>query len=120
MSALHSHAFPVTILPHSVPHPPSPSLPIIQEMRESRSHQLLEDERQCRSYLTLATETLSTFHYLTKDITEPFLRPEMADRVASMLNFNLQQLCGPKCMDLKVHTVHVHNHRCVVCVCVCI
>jgi ubiquitin conjugation factor E4 B len=76
-------------------------------MRESRSHQLLEDERQCRSYLTLATETLSTFHYLTKEITEPFLRPEMADRVASMLNFNLQQLCGPKCMNLKVGCVWV-------------
>ncbi|KAJ8974712.1 hypothetical protein NQ317_000378, partial [Molorchus minor] len=34
------------------------------------------------------------FHYLTVDIKEPFLRPELVDRLASMLNFNLQQLCG--------------------------
>ena len=27
---------------------------------------------------------------------------ELADRLAAMLNFNLQQLCGPKCRDLKV------------------
>ena len=37
------------------------------------------------------------FHYLTMEIREPFLRPELADRLAAMLNFNLQQLCGPKC-----------------------
>lgn len=42
------------------------------------------------------------FHYLTVDIKEPFLRPELVDRLASMLNFNLQQLCGPKCKNLKV------------------
>lgn len=27
---------------------------------------------------------------------------EMSIRVSGMLNFNLQQLCGPKCRDLKV------------------
>ena len=31
------------------------------------------------------------FHYLTADIKEPFLRPELADRLAAMLNFNLKQ-----------------------------
>lgn len=27
---------------------------------------------------------------------------ELVDRLAAMLNFNLQQLCGPRCKDLKV------------------
>ena len=27
---------------------------------------------------------------------------ELSDRLAAMLNFNLQQLCGPKCKNLKV------------------
>lgn len=27
---------------------------------------------------------------------------ELADRLAAMLNFNLQQLCGSKCKNLKV------------------
>lgn len=39
------------------------------------------------------------FHYLTVDIKEPFLRPELVDRLSAMLNFNLQQLCGPKCKE---------------------
>ncbi|KAJ8676226.1 hypothetical protein QAD02_012012 [Eretmocerus hayati] len=73
-----------------------------QEQQQSRSRQLATDERQARSYLTLAKETVAMFHYLTLQITEPFLRPELASRLSAMLNFNLQQLCGPKCKNLKV------------------
>lgn len=72
------------------------------ETRQSRERQLQQDERQCKSYLTLTKETLIMLHYLTKLIQKPFMRPELADRIAAMLNFNLQQLCGPKCKDLKV------------------
>lgn len=72
------------------------------EDQQSRQRQLSQDERQCRSYLTLAKETVDMFHYLTTDIKEPFLRNELVDRLSSMLNFNLQQLCGSKCSNLKV------------------
>ncbi|XP_036328345.1 ubiquitin conjugation factor E4 B isoform X2 [Rhagoletis pomonella] len=72
------------------------------EQQQTRLSQLNTDERQCRSYLTLARETVEMFHYLTNDIKEPFMRDEIIDRLSSMLNFNLQQLCGPKCNDLKV------------------
>lgn len=72
------------------------------EQQQNRLQQLSTDERQCRSYLTLARETVEMFHYLTDDIKEPFMRAELVDRLSSMLNFNLQQLCGPKCNDLKV------------------
>lgn len=72
------------------------------EGQQTRLSQLSQDERQCRSYLTLARETVEMFHYLTDDIKEPFMRSEIVDRLSSMLNFNLQQLCGPKCNDLKV------------------
>jgi ubiquitin conjugation factor E4 B len=80
-----------------------------QSMQQSRLHQLAQDERQCRSYLTLATEILETFHYLTKDIRQPFLRPELISRISTMLNFNLQQLCGPKCSELKVKDPEKYN-----------
>ena len=32
----------------------------------TRARQLGQDERQCRSYLTLARETVDMFHYLTE------------------------------------------------------
>lgn len=72
------------------------------QQQQERNRQLVADERQCRSYLTLARETVDMFHYLTMDIKEPFLRPELVGRLSAMLNFNLQQLCGPKCKNLKV------------------
>ena len=73
-----------------------------QETQQTRMRNLNQDERQCRSYLTLARETVDMFHYLTQDIKEPFLRPELVDRLAAMLNFNLKQLSGSKCKNLKV------------------
>ncbi|GFO26247.1 ubiquitin conjugation factor e4 b [Plakobranchus ocellatus] len=75
-----------------------------KEQQQAKSRQLASDERQCRNYLTLATETVEMFHYLSTKIVEPFLVPELADRLTAMLNCNLQQLCGPKCKNLKVKT----------------
>nr|AEK06332.1 UBE4B-II splice isoform II [Danio rerio] len=73
-----------------------------REQQQSRQSQLTQDERVSRSYLALATETVDMFHILTKQVQKPFLRPELGPRLAAMLNYNLQQLCGPKCRDLKV------------------
>lgn len=70
--------------------------------QQSRQRQLSNDERQCRSYLTLATETVDMFHYMTREIKEPFWKPEIIDRLTAMMNFNLKQFCGAKCNNLKV------------------
>jgi len=77
---------------------------LTSDVQQAKQKQLSQEERQCRSYLTLATETVDIFHYLTESIQDPFLIPELADRLAAMLNFNLQQLCGPTCNNLKVRT----------------
>jgi len=74
------------------------------DVQQAKQKQLSQEERQCRSYLTLATETVDIFHYLTESIQDPFLIPELADRLAAMLDYNLQQLCGPTCNNLKVRT----------------
>ena len=79
------------------------------ETQQTRLRNLSQDERQCRSYLTLARETVDMFHYLTQDIKEPFLRPELVDRLAAMLNFNLKQLSGAKCKNLKVRNSDKYN-----------
>jgi len=74
------------------------------DAQQAKQKQLSQEERQCRSYLTLATETVDIFHYLSESIQDPFLIPELADRLAAMLNYNLRQLCGPSCNNLKVRT----------------
>ena len=45
-----------------------------REVRTSRHRQLATDERQCKSYLTLASETIDMLHYLSLEIKEPFLQ----------------------------------------------
>ena len=45
-----------------------------RENQQSRVRQLATDERQCRSYLTLARETVHMMHYLTKEV--PGNRPD--------------------------------------------
>ncbi|CAH0564355.1 unnamed protein product [Brassicogethes aeneus] len=51
------------------------------EQQQSRMRQLSADERQCRSYLTLARETVDMFHYLTVDIKEPFFETRAGGQV---------------------------------------
>ncbi len=80
-----------------------------EEQKETRLRQLSTDERMCKSYLTLARETVDMLHYLTQHVPDPFLRAELIDRLAAMLNFNLQQLCGPKCKHFK--GIHVFQNN---------
>jgi len=46
-------------------------------------------------------------------IVTPFLRPQILDRLVAMLNYNVVQLVGPKCQELKViaHLIFISfNH----------
>lgn len=71
-----------------------------QQQKES----ILEDaKRQVRSWLVYAKDTLELLGYLTRDAPQPFAQDVLGDRLASMLNHNIAQLCGRKCMELKVH-----------------
>jgi ubiquitin conjugation factor E4 B len=47
---------------------------LTQEVRTQKESQLAQDERQCKSYLTLATETVEMLSYMTKHVQEPFLK----------------------------------------------
>jgi hypothetical protein len=46
----------------------------IKEARSQKESMLQQHERQVKSYLTLATETVEMFSYITKHVQEPFLR----------------------------------------------
>lgn len=36
------------------------------------------------------------------EIVQPFMEPEIVERLAAMLDYNLAALVGPRCTDLKV------------------
>ncbi|GBC03242.1 hypothetical protein RclHR1_05020019 [Rhizophagus clarus] len=70
-----------------------------RQERESLFHSL---ERQATSYMALGNETVHMLEYMTSEVADPFLTPQIVDRLAAMLDYNLNSLVGPKCTGLKV------------------
>jgi ubiquitin conjugation factor E4 B len=75
-----------------------------QEARNQKIESLAQYEKQALSTMSLGRETVNMFEYLTScsEMIDPFMAPEVVDRLAAMLNFNLVALCGPRCSELKV------------------
>ncbi|CDH50642.1 ubiquitin conjugation factor e4 [Lichtheimia corymbifera JMRC:FSU:9682] len=72
------------------------------QQRQEREGNLRSLERQAQSYVALGSETVHMLQYLTAEVVEPFMVTEVVDRLAAMLDYNLAQLVGPKCTELKV------------------
>jgi len=73
-----------------------------EEYRKEKESSLRNYERQATSYVSLGNETVHMLQYMTAEIVDPFLTPEIIDRFAAMLDYNLNMLVGPKCTELKV------------------
>jgi ubiquitin conjugation factor E4 B len=76
------------------------SLPVSQ--RQEKQSTLSQYEKQWSLYMSLANETVHMLAYLSTAIVDPFLRPEIIDRLAAMPNHNLKQLVLSKRTNLKV------------------
>jgi ubiquitin conjugation factor E4 B len=75
--------------------------------QNSRHHQerqglLRSLEGQATSWLALGRSTLDLLEKFTRETRSAFMVPEIVDRLAAMLTYNLDFLVGPKCQDLKV------------------
>ncbi|AMD20084.1 HCL067Cp [Eremothecium sinecaudum] len=76
--------------------------PTREEDNEELQAKLTAAERQARSSCSLADKSMILFNVFTRDIPKAFVSPELVDRLAGMLNYNLVSLVGPKCRELKV------------------
>ncbi|KAF9533152.1 ubiquitin elongating factor core-domain-containing protein [Crepidotus variabilis] len=72
------------------------------EHRREREGTLRQLERHASSYITLGRSTVELLKVFTAETKEPFMMPEIVDRLAAMLDYNLQVLVGPKSKELKV------------------
>lgn len=66
---------------------------------EAHAHQL---EGIARSDLQFSEEFLRLLIDFTGETKAAFMVPEIVDRLAAMLDYNLEMLVGPKCSELKV------------------
>ena len=74
------------------------------QYKKEKDTQMAQAERQASGYMSLGNETVHMLQYMTADpkIISPFMAPEVVDRLAAMLDYNLNTLVGPKSTDLKV------------------
>lgn len=70
--------------------------------RQEQEKLLRQYEGSARSDLDLGHESLRLLKLFSAETKEPFLTPEIVDRLAAMLDMNLNMLAGPRCQDLKV------------------
>eukprot|EP00002_Diphylleia_rotans_P015175 TRINITY_DN2939_c0_g1_i3.p1 TRINITY_DN2939_c0_g1~~TRINITY_DN2939_c0_g1_i3.p1 ORF type:complete len:928 (+),score=199.42 TRINITY_DN2939_c0_g1_i3:675-3458(+) len=73
-----------------------------QQARAEKQQALAQSTRIVKSYLLLADSTLTLLAHLASYIIEPFMGPEMVDRMASVLDYYLVRFAGPKVQELKV------------------
>ncbi|KAJ3014704.1 hypothetical protein HKX48_004997 [Thoreauomyces humboldtii] len=84
-----------------------------QTARDERVSHLETLEKQAGSYMSLGNETVHMLQYMTAspDIVQPFMEPEIVERLAAMLDYNLAAMVGPKCTDLKVKDPEKYRFR---------
>ncbi|KAJ7644172.1 ubiquitin elongating factor core-domain-containing protein [Roridomyces roridus] len=73
-----------------------------QQHRRDREGQLRTLERHASGYTSLGRSTVELLKVFTAETKEPFMMPEIVDRLAAMLDYNLHALVGPKYRDLEV------------------
>ncbi|KXN88270.1 Ubiquitin conjugation factor E4 [Leucoagaricus sp. SymC.cos] len=72
------------------------------QQREEREQTLRGLERQAGMYARLGARTVELLKVFTAQTKPPFMMPEIVDRLAAMLDYNLNALAGPRCQELKV------------------
>ncbi|KAI0043444.1 hypothetical protein FA95DRAFT_1563296 [Auriscalpium vulgare] len=73
-----------------------------QQHRREQEGNLRNLERQATGYTQLGKSTVDLLKIFTAETKAPFMMPEIVDRLAAMLDYNLDALVGPKCQDLRV------------------
>ncbi len=72
-----------------------------QEQQEREGH-IRSLEQTIKSDLQLGTEFLRLLIDFTAETADAFMTPEVVDRLAAMLDYNLDLMAGSKCQNLKV------------------
>ena len=72
------------------------------QYRREREGTLRSLERHASGYTTLGRSTVDLLKIFTAETKAPFMVPEIVDRLAAMLDYNLDALAGPRCSTIAV------------------
>ncbi|KUL83869.1 hypothetical protein ZTR_06560 [Talaromyces verruculosus] len=73
-----------------------------QTARQENEEALSAAQRQAKSYMQLTNETVAMLKLFTEALADSFTMPEIVQRLADMLDYNLDAMVGPKSSNLHV------------------
>jgi ubiquitin conjugation factor E4 B len=73
-----------------------------QTERQEKEEKLQAAKGKAKSYMQLTNETVAMLKLFTEALADSFTKPEVVQRLAAMLDYNLDALVGPKKSNLKV------------------
>ncbi|KAF2759628.1 hypothetical protein EJ05DRAFT_304460 [Pseudovirgaria hyperparasitica] len=76
--------------------------PLDEAARQEKEEALATAKGRAKSYMSLTNETVSMLKLFTEVLAESFTTPEIVQRLADMLDYNLDALTGPKSSNLRV------------------
>jgi ubiquitin conjugation factor E4 B len=80
-----------------------PAVALLDEAKKQEKQELLEDnQRKAKSWMQLTNETISMLRMFTEALADAFTSQEIVQRLADMLDYNLDSMVGPKQKNLKV------------------
>jgi ubiquitin conjugation factor E4 B len=70
--------------------------------RQEKEEALATAQSRAKSYMQLTNETVSMLKLFTEALADSFTMPEIVQRLADMLYYNLDAMVGPKSANLRV------------------
>ncbi|KAJ9498426.1 Ubiquitin conjugation factor E4 [Exophiala xenobiotica] len=80
-----------------------------QQQRQEKEESLDQAKSKAKSYMQLTNETVDMLKLFTEALADAFTMPEIVQRLADMLDYNLDAMVGPKSTSLKVDNLQEYN-----------
>lgn len=78
-------------------------------VRQEREEHLATAQRSAKSYMQLTNETVAMLKLFTEALADSFTMPEIVQRLADMLDYNLDAMVGPKSSNLRVDNLQEYG-----------
>ncbi|KAF9884181.1 hypothetical protein FE257_002239 [Aspergillus nanangensis] len=78
-------------------------------VRQQKEEHLAQSQRTAKSYMQLTNETVAMLKLFTEALADSFSMPEIVQRLADMLDYNLDAMVGQKSSTLKVDNLQEYS-----------
>ncbi|KAL3481639.1 ubiquitin elongating factor core-domain-containing protein [Aspergillus californicus] len=79
--------------------------------RQEKEERVAQAQRNAKSYMQLTNETVAMLKLFTEALAESFTMPEIVQRLADMLDYNLDAMVGTKSSNLRVENLQDYGFR---------